>query len=66
MVNILDGPYYITVRALNKVQLGGPMAVTVCHTQQYIIDTTPPIVYGVTDVTYNGNDPRIVAHYNIT
>ena len=66
MVNILDGPYYITVRALNKVQLGGPMAVTVCHTQQYIIDTTPPIVHEIFNVQYDENTAVLSAEFNIS
>ncbi|KAJ8321023.1 hypothetical protein KUTeg_002610 [Tegillarca granosa] len=47
-----DGKYYVTVRALNKVEYGGPLSTSVCHTTPYIIDNSPPIVYEIYNVQY--------------
>jgi hypothetical protein len=35
---ISDGQYFVTVRALNEVKYGGPLATTVCHTTPYTVD----------------------------
>ncbi|XP_072034301.1 uncharacterized protein [Amphiura filiformis] len=51
-VYLEDGQYFITVRAINKVEFGGPMAVTVCHTTPYTIDTSPPIIHDISNITY--------------
>ncbi|XP_077992165.1 uncharacterized protein LOC144446291 [Glandiceps talaboti] len=61
-----DGAYHITVRALNKVEFGGPLATTVCHTTPYIIDNTAPIVYHIRLVEYDEMECVILAEYNVT
>ncbi|XP_022102001.1 uncharacterized protein LOC110985344 [Acanthaster planci] len=65
-VNLPDGAYFITVRALNKVQFGGPMALTVCHSTPLVIDNTPPIIYGIHDITYDSSIGRIGLQVNAT
>ncbi|XP_070573761.1 uncharacterized protein [Ptychodera flava] len=61
-----DGPYHITVRAINKVDFGGPMATTVCHSMPYIIDRTPPIVHDIAILGYDEEDCVITAMYNLS
>lgn len=48
-----DGYYHISVTALNKVEFGGPMAVRVCHSTPYIIDTTDPVIVNITQAVYD-------------
>ncbi|CAH1794764.1 unnamed protein product [Owenia fusiformis] len=61
-----DGHYYINVRALNKVEFGGPMAVTVCHSLPYIVDTTPPIVHYVKLVSYDEYTHLLIMNYDVS
>ncbi|XP_070573951.1 uncharacterized protein [Ptychodera flava] len=61
-----DGLYHVTVRALNKVELGGPLATTVCHTTPYTIDNTPPIVHEVFNVHYDDTNCTIHTEYNVS
>jgi hypothetical protein len=50
---ISDDRYYITVRAINKVEYGGPLSTSVCHTTPYIIDNSPPLVYELYNIQYD-------------
>ncbi|KAK3612515.1 hypothetical protein CHS0354_024486 [Potamilus streckersoni] len=59
-----DGTYYITVRALNNVQYGGPLATTICHTTPYVVDTSPPFVYEIFNIKYNEDTFIIYAEHN--
>ena len=61
-----DGAYFITVRALNKVEFGGPMALSVCHGTPLVIDNTPPIIYSIHDITYDSSIGRIGMQVNAT
>ncbi|XP_070573548.1 uncharacterized protein [Ptychodera flava] len=61
-----DGRYYITVRAINKVDFGGPMATTVCHSTPYTIDTTEPFVNEVLFLGYDEDTCMIAAYYNVS
>ncbi|XP_078616233.1 uncharacterized protein LOC144884654 [Branchiostoma floridae x Branchiostoma japonicum] len=65
-LNLEDGVYHITVRAINNVEFGGAMATTVCHTTPYIIDNTPPFVHHVHSVEYDESDFTISAEYNVS
>ncbi|XP_022100338.1 uncharacterized protein LOC110984441 [Acanthaster planci] len=65
-INLPDGAYYISVRALNKVEFGGPMALTVCHSTPLTIDRTPPIVYSIHDITYDSTTGKIGMRVNAT
>jgi len=49
---VLDRSYYVTVRAINNIEYG-PLALDVCHAQPYTVDTSPPVIYSITDVTYD-------------
>ena len=59
-----DGAYFISVRALNKVEFGGPMALTVCHNTPLIIDNTPPIIDSINNITYDSSIGRIGLQVN--
>ena len=52
------------IRAMNKVQFGGPMALAVCHGLPYTIDTTPPFVNDVNPVVYDEDTFLITAAVN--
>ncbi|XP_048250793.1 uncharacterized protein LOC124111176 [Haliotis rufescens] len=59
-----DGKYYITLRALNNVEYGGPLVTTICHTTPLGIDNTQPFVHEVYDVEYDEDTYVITAKYN--
>ncbi|XP_078573994.1 uncharacterized protein LOC144860567 isoform X3 [Branchiostoma floridae x Branchiostoma japonicum] len=61
-----DGFYHVSVRALNKVEFGGPLATTVCHTTPYIIDTTPPFVNHVKLISYDEVSYELIVEYNVS
>lgn len=54
------------MRAINKVDFGGPMAAQVCHSMPLTVDTTPPIIYEIADVDYDENEHLIFAEVNAT
>jgi len=60
----LAGIYYTTVRAINKVEYGGPLSVTVCHTTPYIIDITKPEVYEIFNIRYDEDNFLLTAEHN--
>ncbi|XP_046562947.1 uncharacterized protein LOC124271840 [Haliotis rubra] len=59
-----DGKYYITLRALNKVDYGGPLVTTICHTTPLGVDNSPPLLYEIYNVSYNEDTFFINAQYN--
>ncbi|XP_046562951.1 uncharacterized protein LOC124271844 [Haliotis rubra] len=59
-----DGKYYITLRALNKVDYGGPLVTTICHTTPLVVDNSPPLLYEIYNVSYNEDTFFINAQYN--
>ncbi|XP_067658325.1 uncharacterized protein [Haliotis asinina] len=61
-----DGKYYVTLRTFNKVEYGGPLVTTVCHTTPFCIDNTPPIVYEVYNIAYEEENHTISAEYNVS
>ncbi|KAK6192291.1 hypothetical protein SNE40_003784 [Patella caerulea] len=65
--NVLsDGVYYVTVRALNKVEYGGPLATTICHSTPYIIDNSKPFIHEVFNVEYDEETKDLSVEYNST
>ncbi|KAK7494165.1 hypothetical protein BaRGS_00014638, partial [Batillaria attramentaria] len=62
--NLPDGKYYVTVRALNEVEYGGPLATTFCHSTPLGIDTSPPEVYEVYGTRYDEETHVITTQYN--
>jgi hypothetical protein len=48
-----DGKYYISIRAINKVEYGGPLSTTVCHSAPYVIDTSAPFIHEMFDIQYD-------------
>lgn len=63
-VLFIDGKYYITVRAINRVEYGGPLATSVCHSTAYAIDNSPPIVYEIFNVQYNEETYNLTLSHN--
>ncbi|XP_066264364.1 uncharacterized protein [Branchiostoma lanceolatum] len=64
-LDLEDGLYYVTVRAINKVEYGGPLATTVCHSTPYAIDNTEPFIHEVFDMLYDEKMYIISASYNV-
>ena len=50
---ISDGQYFVTVRALNEVKYGGPLATTVCDTTPYTVDNSKPFIIDIYGITYD-------------
>ncbi|XP_053407458.1 uncharacterized protein LOC123547213 isoform X2 [Mercenaria mercenaria] len=65
-IHLTDGPYYVTVQALNGAELGGSLVTTVCHSTPFVVDTTPPVFNGVTDIIYDEDFDLIAIYYNAT
>ncbi|XP_019624877.1 PREDICTED: uncharacterized protein LOC109470382 isoform X2 [Branchiostoma belcheri] len=65
-LDLEDGYYHVSVRALNKVEFGGPLATTVCHSSPYVIDTTPPYVNHVRLISYDENTYELIVEYNVS
>ncbi|ESO82597.1 hypothetical protein LOTGIDRAFT_236952 [Lottia gigantea] len=63
---IPDGKYYLTVRALNKVEYGGPLVTSFCHSTPYVIDNSVPFVHEVFNVRYDEESEDLSAEYNAT
>ncbi|XP_078575736.1 uncharacterized protein LOC144861641 [Branchiostoma floridae x Branchiostoma japonicum] len=61
-----DGFYHVSVRAVNKVEFGGPLATTVCHATPYTIDTTPPFVNHVKFISYDEVSYELIVEYNVS
>ncbi|XP_078658229.1 uncharacterized protein LOC144903712 [Branchiostoma floridae x Branchiostoma belcheri] len=65
-LDLADGFYHVSVRALNKIEFGGPLATTVCHSNPYVIDTTPPVVNHVELISYDENTYELIVEYNVS
>ncbi|XP_078658231.1 uncharacterized protein LOC144903714 [Branchiostoma floridae x Branchiostoma belcheri] len=65
-LELKDGFYHVSVRAVNKVEFGGPLATTVCHGVPYVIDTTPPFVNHVELISYDENTYELIVEYNVS
>ncbi|KAL4222206.1 hypothetical protein ACF0H5_018244 [Mactra antiquata] len=63
-IHLPDGPYYVTVQALNGAELGGSLVTTVCHSTPFIVDTSPPVFGGVTDIIYDEDFDLIAIYYD--
>ena len=61
---VLDGPYYVTIRALNKVEFGGPLSLTVCHHVPFIVDNTPPVFHYIGDAKYDQSTEVVTIYVN--
>ncbi|XP_076086943.1 uncharacterized protein LOC143057517 [Mytilus galloprovincialis] len=59
-----DGKYYISVRALNNVEYGGPLATTVCHSIPLTVDNSPPLILEIYDIRYDESTFTITAKHN--
>ena len=63
-LNLTDGSYFVTVKAISNVEYGGPLATTVHHSTPYIIDTSPPLLTEVTDIEYNITTNELSLNYS--
>ena len=59
-----DGPYYVSVQALNSIVFGGALVTTVCHSNALIVDTTPPILNFVDNVFYDEDFDLLGIYYS--
>ncbi|KAK3101936.1 hypothetical protein FSP39_007496 [Pinctada imbricata] len=59
-----DGRYYVSVRAINKVDYGGPFSTTVCHTTPFAVDNSPPVVYEMYNIKYDEDNFNLTAYHN--
>ena len=60
----IDGKYYATIRAINKVDYGGPLSTSVCHTIPLTIDITAPLIYEIYDLSYDDDNFNLTAKHN--
>ncbi|KAL5013969.1 hypothetical protein ScPMuIL_008239 [Solemya velum] len=59
-----DGKYYISVTALNKVQYGGPLSTTVCHSTPLSVDNSPPDIYKIFNIQYDETTFQLFVEYH--
>lgn len=59
-----EGTYYVTVRATNRIAYGGPLFTAVQHSTAYVVDTTPPVINEVVDVSYNASTNQLAVGYD--
>lgn len=64
VTSVVDGDYYLTLRALNDVSYGGPLSTSICHSTPLIIDNSPPFVYEIYNLTYDENTYTIGGVHN--
>ncbi len=60
-----DGPYYITVDAINGAGYGGALVTTIHHTTPYILDTTPPITEYLAITEYDGVQNVLTVDFSV-
>ncbi|XP_052219885.1 uncharacterized protein LOC127837088 [Dreissena polymorpha] len=65
-IHLPDGPYFVTVQALNGAELGGSLVTTVCHSTPFVVDTSLPVFHKVTDIIYDEDFDLIAIYYNAT
>ncbi|XP_060074374.1 uncharacterized protein LOC132554093 [Ylistrum balloti] len=63
-LHLQDGPYYVTVRALNNIVFGGALVTTVCHSTPFTVDTTAPIFTKVLDIFYDEDFDLLAVYFN--
>ena len=59
-----DGPYFVSVQALNSIVFGGALVTSVCHSNSLIVDTSPPILHFVDDVFYDEDFDLMGVYYS--
>ena len=52
-IKVDDGPYHVSTKILNNPVFGGSLVTSVCHSEPYIVDTSPPNMWDVHDTVYN-------------
>ncbi len=65
-LHLADGQYYITFQAINNVVHGGALVTTVCHSQNYTVDTTPPLVNEVGDLLFDEDFDILGVYFNVS
>ena len=58
-----DGPYFVTVQALNSIVFGGALVTSVCHSTPIIVDTTAPWLDFVEDIFYDEDFDLLGVYY---
>lgn len=59
-----DGAYYVSVRAVNNVILGGSMVTMVSHSTPLIVDSSPPTIHHVAVLSFNTRTHWLVFFVN--
>ena len=62
-LELSEGIYYITISATNDIAYGGPLFTTVHHSTPYMVDTTPPVVDDIINISYNTSTNRLSVDY---
>ncbi|KAK7498950.1 hypothetical protein BaRGS_00009759 [Batillaria attramentaria] len=65
-LHLAEGNHYVTVQAINDIIHGGDLVTTVCHSLPFIVDITPPVVYGVNEVVFDDTFRFLAVYYNAT
>ena len=61
--SVSDDQYFSTVRALNDVKYGGPLALTVCHSTPLTVDNSRPEISDIFGIEYFEDQPLLkVSH----
>ena len=64
-LHLEDGKYFITVQAVNNVDMGGSMVTTVGHRIPLTVDTEAPIIHDIYGVKYNETTSVLTLNYNV-
>ncbi|KAL8573311.1 hypothetical protein ACOMHN_032773 [Nucella lapillus] len=65
-LHLPDGPYYVSVQAVNDIIHGGDLVTTVCHSTPFVVDTTPPQFHAVQEFLFDESFRFLVVFYNVS
>nr|KAG5706426.1 hypothetical protein BaRGS_032819 [Batillaria attramentaria] len=65
-LHLADGPYYVTVQAVNDIIHGGDLVTTVCHSTPFVVDTAPPFMNSVEEILFDETFRFLVVYFNAT
>ncbi|XP_070204336.1 uncharacterized protein [Littorina saxatilis] len=60
-----DGSYYVTVKAVSDIKLGGDLVTTVCHSTPFFVDTSPPVIESVDDVIFDDGFRLLAVYFKV-
>ncbi|KAK7113965.1 hypothetical protein V1264_000110 [Littorina saxatilis] len=65
-LHLAEGPYYVTVQAVNDISHGGDLVTTLCHSTPFLVDITPPVLHSVSDVIFDDGFRLLAVYFNAT